>query len=728
MESQASIFPEDMQPEDLSATQAESELKRLAALIRQHDEAYYQKDAPSISDAEYDALRLRFTAVRERFPEIPLADDPSIRVGIEPSEAFVKVEHSLPMLSLDNAFDANEVESFLTRIKRFANLVADEQIPILVEPKIDGLSFSAIYKNGEFVRGITRGNGLVGEDITANLATLSNNPHPHTFPLRLNVSNPPFLLEVRGEIYMQKNDFLKLNEKRLVSGEALFANPRNAAAGSLRQLNPNITAERKLKYFIYGWGETTETLPELHSDYIQSLGEKYKFRIAPQGWILFKDQLDNFFKDYQNLIVINNLDDLRAFYYDIAELRSKLPYEIDGLVLKVNNLKLQSRLGFVQRAPRWAIAWKFPAEQAETVLEAIDIQVGRTGALTPVARLKPINVGGVMVSNATLHNEDEIRRKDVRVGDTVVLQRAGDVIPQIVRVIAEKRPVGSVEYIFPNTCPECGSPAVREEGEAVKRCTGGLICPAQQIEKLRHFVSRDALDIEGLGEKQIEQFWEKGLIREPQDIFKLEKNDRQSLTPLRNWKKWGEQSANNLFAAIEKARDVTLYRLIYALGIRHVGEGMASLIARHYPDAVAWKNAMFTLGENLDSDVAADLDSINGVGLKVVAALHDFFRDERQRRAVEAILSEVRIQPEKKRHVDSPISGKTVVFTGVLERMTRSEAKAEAETLGAKVASSVSAKTDYLVAGVDAGSKLENAKKLGVTVLTEEAWLSLIGR
>ena len=683
-----------------TALEAAAEIARLSAEIRAHDARYYQQDAPSISDAEYDGLRRELEALEAEFPQLIRPDSPTQRVGAAPSEAFSKVAHRVPMLSLANAFSRADVEEFLARAKRFLSLPEDAELAVVCEPKIDGLSFSARYEKGVLMHVATRGDGEVGENVTANMCTIAS------FPQRLN--GAPEVLEVRGEVYMDKRDFAALNEARLAAGEAAFANPRNAAAGSLRQLDPTITAQRKLSYFVYGVGEVSAALDQTQQASIAAL-QAMGFVINPR------------------IERHESAEEIMLYIAQLTGERDTLAYEIDGTVIKIDALTLQERLGQVARAPRWAIAYKFPAQQVTTTLESIDIQVGRTGALTPVARLTPVNVGGVMVSNATLHNEDEIARKDIRIGDRVVVQRAGDVIPQIVASLLEARNTETVAYVFPSQCPVCGSDAVREEGEAVRRCTGGLSCEAQIVERLKHLVGRNALDIEGLGEKLIEQFHREGLLAAPADIFALEARDREGLTRLKHREGMGEKSVENLFAAIARARNVPLRRFLFALGIRHIGEETAKLLARHYGSYSQWYSAMCAL-ENPDSEAAAQLSAIDGVGKKVVQALTHFFTDAKQRQMLEALAAELTIADEVVTNTHSPIAGKTVVFTGTLTRMGRSEAKALAETLGAKVAGSVSKKTDFLVAGDDAGSKLKEARNLGITILTEAEWMTMIGR
>jgi DNA ligase (NAD+) len=685
--------------EKLTTAEASRELARLADEIAGHDRRYYQDDAPSVSDADYDALRKRNTAIEVRFPDLVRSDSPSHRVGAAPADKFAKVRHAVPLLSLDNAFTGEDVVDFVARVRRFLGLKEDDELVITAEPKIDGLSASLRYEKGVFVLGATRGDGVEGEDITANLRTLKD------VPLRLH-SDAPAVAEVRGEVYMTHADFAALNKRQEKEGKPPFANPRNSAAGSVRQLDPAITAQRPLHFFAYTWGEMTKMPAKTQWDMLETF-KRWGFRVNP----LAKR--------------CRTTDDILAFYRDIEVKRATLGYDIDGVVYKIDRLDLQERLGFVSRSPRWATAHKFAAEQADTILQDIDIQVGRTGTLTPVAKLRPVTVGGVVVQNATLHNEDEIARKDVRIGDTVVVQRAGDVIPQIVRVILEKRPRGAKPYEFPQTCPICHSHAVREvdektgKAEAARRCTGGLICAAQAVERLRHFVSRDAFDIEGMGEKHIQAFYDEGWLREPADIFRLEKSHGNAI---REREGWGEQSAANLFSAIDRRRRISLDRFINALGIRHIGETMSKLLARNYQTLDAFLSAM-------ESDSAVEeLDNIEGVGETVAEAIKDFFDEAHNRRAVDHLIEEVGVTAVAARKTSgSPVAGKTLVFTGTLEKMTRPEAKARAEQLGAKVASSVSKKTDLVIAGPGAGSKLDEARKLGVNVIDEDDWLKLIG-
>jgi len=688
--------------EKLTAAEAKKELARLAEDIAAHDRHYYQNDAPTVSDAEYDALRKRNLAIEARFPDLVRLDSPSLRVGAKPSEKFAKVIHAIPMLSLDNAFADEDVADFVVRVRRFLGFKEDAELVIVAEPKIDGLSASLRYEKGLFVSGATRGDGVEGEDITANLRTLKD------VPLRLH-GDAPDVAEVRGEVYMLHEDFAALNARQVKEEKAVFANPRNSAAGSLRQLDPAVTASRPLHFFAYAWGEMSELPAATQWDMLQTF-KSWGFRVNP----LAKRR--------------HSVSELLEFYHDIETRRATLGYDIDGVVYKIDRLDLQERLGFVSRSPRWAIAHKFAAEQADTILEDIDIQVGRTGTLTPVAKLKPVTVGGVVVQNATLHNEDEIARKDVRIGDTVVVQRAGDVIPQIVRAIPEKRPHGARSYVFPHKCPACGSHAVREVDEktgrqdAARRCTGGLICPAQAVERLRHFVSRDAFDIEGLGGKHIQSFYEDGLLKEPADIFLLKKRYSAGERAIAGREGWGEQSATKLFEAVDRRRKIPLDRFINALGIRHVGETTARLLARNFHTLEGFLGAME--GEN----ALAELDAIGGVGETMAEAIRDFFAEPHNKKAIAHLLEGIDVQPvAAPKTQNSPVAGKTVVFTGSLEKMTRPEAKARAEALGAKVAGSVSKKTDLVVAGPGAGSKLAEAAKLGVEVIDEDAWLRLIG-
>ncbi len=696
---------------DLSYEDAKTRHKKLVKEIVHHDELYHGQDAPEISDAEYDALRRELEKIESDYPELATKESPSAKVGSAPSKGFKKVRHSVPMLSLSNVFSDEELYDFIDRVKRFLNF--DGNVEVVAEPKIDGLSCSLRYEGGNLVRAATRGDGTEGEDITANIFHIDD--VPKTLP-----KDAPDILEVRGEIYMRRDDFNALNEKQEAAGKQIFANPRNAAAGSVRQLDSSVTASRPLHFFGYALGEVSEYFSRSQWDIRKKL----------KGW--------GFVEAEPSSLCITP-EDILAYYNKVMVMRADLPYDIDGVVYKVNDLALQERLGFVSRSPRWATAHKFPAEKAVTILKSIDIQVGRTGALTPVARLEPITVGGVVVSNATLHNEDEIERKDVRIGDHVIIQRAGDVIPQVLGPILEKRPKDAKKYIFPDHCPVCGSMAIREEGEVARRCTGGLICKAQAVERLKHFVSRNAFDIEGMGAKIIEEFYEDGMIKTPGDIFRLQKNDAGSLTPLRAREGWGDLSAKNLFNAIEDRRNISLDRFIYALGIRQVGEATAKILAANYetlPDlsvkmvmAVAERAAHedeHKKPENI-GPVYAELCSLEGIGMSMADDLVGFFGEHHNKEILDDLQKELSIQPYiRPKVMDTPVAGKTVVFTGTLTTMTRAEAKAGAERLGAKVAGSVSKKTDYVVAGEDAGSKLKDAKELGVTVLTEEEWKSLI--
>jgi DNA ligase (NAD+) len=693
-------------PDVLTPAQAKAELKRLAAEIATHDRRYYQEDAPAVSDAEYDALRQRNGAIEDRFPDLVRPDSPSRRVGAAPAAKFAKVRHAVPMLSLGNVFDDAEVADFVNRIRRFLGLAGDDSLAFTAEPKIDGLSCSLRYEGGLLVNGATRGDGFEGEDVTANVRTIAEVPE------KLHGHRVPAVCEVRGEVYMSHADFFALNERQAAAGKPVFANPRNSAAGSLRQLDPAITAERPLKFFAYAWGEMSDMPEETQSAMVRWLGAR-GFAINP----LMK--------------VTHSTDEMLAVYRDIEIRRATLGYDIDGVVYKVDRLDLQERLGFVSRSPRWATAHKFPAEQATTTLHGIDIQVGRTGALTPVARLEPVTVGGVVVTNATLHNEDEIARKDVRVGDTVHIQRAGDVIPQVLGVVVEKRPAHSKPYAFPTVCPVCGSHAVREvnprsgKEDVVRRCTGGLICAAQRVERLKHFASRLAFDIEGLGDKQIELFFARGWIKEPADIFTLARRNRG--IKLEEEEGFGELSVRNLFAAVEARRSVPLNRLIFALGIRHIGETNAKLLARHYGSIEALRSGVAAAAAGHESEAYEELNAVEGIGDVVADAIVEFFKEPHNREVVDRLLAEVTVEPMEETRRDSPVAGKTVVFTGSLEQMTRDEAKAMAERLGAKVAASVSKKTDYVVAGPGAGSKLDKAREAGVAVLTEDEWFALIG-
>jgi len=766
--------------EQLSPEEAAEELARLSTELARHDLAYHQQDTPEISDADYDALKRRALQIEDAFPELTSDQSPSQQVGAAGSTQFAPVRHGEPMLSLDNAFDAGEVADFVARVRRFLKLDPAESIAFAAEPKIDGLSASLRYENGIFVQGATRGDGKTGEDVTANLRTLGD------IPERLAGSGWPAVIEIRGEVYAPNAEFDAFNAAAEAAGQRTYANPRNFAAGSLRQKNPTITAERPLRFFAYAWGETSDPFATTQTEALAAF----------HSWGLPVNPRSECVRDAEGLL---------AYYAGLSADRAGLGYDIDGVVYKVDRLDWQGRLGFVARSPRWAIAHKFPAQQAQTVLEDIDIQVGRTGSLTPVARLHPVTVGGVVVRNATLHNEDEIARKDVRIGDTVVLQRAGDVIPQILGVVADKRPVGAEPYVFPTHCPVCGSEAVREDGEARRRCTGGLVCDAQLVERLKHFVSRRAFDIEGLGEKQLLSFHERGWLKEPADIFRLAR-DEARLAELLAEDGYGETSVTNLVAGIDARRTIALDRLIFGLGIREIGEQTSLLLARHFGSWAAFHAVGLTVSEGVPSpdwsrlseghgvstrvlslmaeadvseadpwpeapidqklslafpgapaparralallatewsairrlaeiarnegpsETLGEIAGIAGVGPVAARAVAEFFHEPHNRAVVEALVQQLdQIEDAERPQADSPVSGKIVVFTGALERFTRDEAKARAESLGAKVSGSVSKKTDYVVAGPGAGSKLADAQKHGVAVLSEDEWLALIG-
>ena len=696
--------------QELSEEEAKAELARLADLLGRANAAYHTQDAPDLSDAEYDRLKRRNQAIEERFPGLKRADSPSDKVGAAPAEGFGKVRHDVAMLSLGNAFEDEDVVDFDARIRKYLGLPSGTPLAFTAEPKIDGLSLSLRYENGELVQAATRGDGAVGENVTANARTID------TIPTR--IQGAPALLEVRGEVYMRHDDFDALNARQTAKGGKTFANPRNAAAGSLRQLDAEITRARPLAFFAYAWGALSAPLAETQFQAIERL-KAFGFDTNPLTTLCDGPQ------------------EMIAHYRKIEEQRATLGYDIDGVVYKVNDLALQDRLGFRSTTPRWAIAHKFPAELAWTRLEDITIQVGRTGALSPVARLHPVTVGGVVVSNATLHNEDYIKGldskgariregKDIRVGDWVQVYRAGDVIPKIADVDLGKRPEDAEAYIYPTTCPECGSDAIREEGDAVRRCTGGLICPAQAVEKLKHFVSRAAFDIDGLGAKQVEQFYADGWIAEPADIFTLKARYGSGMQQLKNREGWGEKSADKLFQAIEDKRKIPLSRLIFALGIRHVGEAASNLIAQHYGSWTAFEAAM---GHAKSGDGPAwdDLIGVDGVGQVMAQSLVSTFAQEAERASIDRLVAELSVQDVARPDTEgSPVAGKTVVFTGTLEKMTRAEAKARAERLGAKVSGSVSAKTDILVAGPGAGSKAKKAADLGIQTLDEDGWLALI--
>ena len=678
----------------MSAEQARLAHDELADALHAHNVAYYQDDAPMVSDAEYDALFQQLVALEAAFPELKTEDSPTQKVGAAPSQGFAKIRHAIPMLSLGNAFDDEDVGEFMARIRRFLSIGDDEPLEIVGEPKIDGLSVNLRYENGVFVRGATRGDGAEGEDITANLRTIGDIPEKLA-------GNAPGIAEIRGEVYLPKSAFRALNETQQANDAKIFANPRNAAAGSLRQLDSAITAQRPLRMFAYSWGEFSADVADSQWEFLETISA-WGFQTNPISRLC------------------TSLEEVLRLYHDIGEQRAQLDYDIDGVVYKVNRIDLQRRLGFVSRAPRWAIAHKFPAEQATTILKGIDIQVGRTGSLTPVARLEPVTVGGVVVSNATLHNEDEIARKDVRIGDTVVIQRAGDVIPQVVRPVLEKRPQSAVPYAFPTTCPVCGSEAVRDVDEAVRRCTGGLICSAQSVERLKHFVSRNAFDIEGLGAKNITAFHEDGLVNGPADIFRL----AEKCDTLLERDGWGDQSVDNLLAAIDERRKIGLDRFIYALGIRQIGQATARLLARTYGTVDAWRAAM-TAAQDREGEAYQDLLNIDGIGASVAEDLLAFVHEDHNRHVLDDLEDALEIEAVAAPSSDSTLSGKTIVFTGTLEKMTRSEAKARAEALGAKVSGSVSSKTDLLVAGPGAGSKARKAAELGIETIDEDGWITL---
>src|SRR5579872_6279 len=691
--------------QSLSLAEAKREHARLAAEIAEHDRRYYAEDAPTVSDAEYDALRRRYSELERAYPSLADADSLSRKVGAAPSARFAKIRHAAPMLSLDNAFTDEDVIDFVGRIRRFLRLPEDAEIAFSAEPKIDGLSMSLRYEDGALVSGATRGDGNVGEDVTANIRTLED------VPKKLKGKSVPKICEVRGEVYMTKHGFLALNKRQAEIGGQIFVNPRNSAAGSLRQKDPSITAARPLGFFAYAWGEMSAMPANSQSGMIKWF-ETCGFKTNP----LTK--------------MCRSVEALLKFHHEIAEQRATLDYDIDGVVYKVDRLDWQERLGFVSRNPRWAIAHKFPAEKAMTIVRDIEIQVGRTGALTPVAKLEPVTVGGVVVQNATLHNEEEIKRLDVRVGDTVTIQRAGDVIPQVLDVVLDKRPRGSKEYLFPKKCPcPLHTDVVRETiaggGEGARsHCTGEFACPHQATEHLKHFVSRRAFDIDGLGEKQIELFYGEGWVKEPADIFTLEARNKD--LRLEEIEGFGEISVRNLFGAIAARREISLERFIYALGVRHVGETTALALARGYGSWEAFHAACLRLAK-ADEEAKQEMDALDQIGDTVIESLSDYFGEEHNRRRIERLAKEVSIRDAEKPRTDSALAGKTIVFTGSLERMTRDEAKASAERLGAKVSGSISAKTDLVVAGPGAGSKLTKARELGVETIDEDEWLKRIG-
>ena len=689
--------PADTPVAELDADAAAAELARLAREIARHDALYHTDAAPEIDDAAYDALRRRNAAIEARFPALKRSDSPSDRVGAPAAGGFRRIRHAVPMLSLANAFDEADVREFAARVRRFLDLAADAPVALVAEPKIDGLSASLRYEDGVLVAGVTRGDGTEGEDVTANVRTVAD------IPPRLATAEPPRILEVRGEVYMTRSDFAALNAARAEAGEPLYANPRNAAAGSLRQLDPGVTEARRLRFFAYAWGEASAGLG--------ATAWEARARLAGLGFALNEPAAR-----------CAGVDEAVAYHAGMEARRAGFDFDLDGVVYKVDRLDWQARLGAASRSPRWAVAHKFAAETATTRLAAIDVQVGRTGALTPVATLLPVTVGGVVVTRATLHNEDEIARKDVRVGDTVTVRRAGDVIPQIIAVDLGKRPDDATPFAFPDACPVCGSSAVREAGGAVRRCTGGLVCDAQAVERLRHFVARDAFDIEGLGSRQIAAFWRDSLVREPADLFRLDAH-AEALAARDGW---GETSVRNLLAAIAGRRRIALERFVYALGIRQVGQANARLLAQTYGSL---DNLLAAAEEARDpeSEAYRALVAVDGIGPRVASDIVGFFAEPRNRDAVAALAAEVTVEDAAAANESSPLSGKTVVFTGKLETMGRAEAKATALAAGAKVAGSVSAKTDYVVAGADAGGKLAKARGLGVVVLSEEEWRRLTG-
>ncbi|WP_339767960.1 NAD-dependent DNA ligase LigA [uncultured Pseudosulfitobacter sp.] len=694
----------------MTEAQARDELARLADVLAGANRAYHTEDAPRIDDAEYDALKRRNAQIEARFPDLKRDDSPSDQIGAEPAEGFSKIRHAVSMLSLSNAFEAEDVADFDGRVRKYLGLAADAPLAYTAEPKIDGLSLSLRYENGALVSAATRGDGQVGENVTANALTIDDIPQ--------SIKNAPSILEVRGEVYMSHADFAALNARQTERGGKTFANPRNAAAGSLRQLDASITRARPLRFFAYTWGEISEPLADTQMAAINRL-KQMGFQTNPLTQLC------------------DGPAEMITHYAKIEQMRSALGYDIDGVVYKVNDLALQGRLGFRSTTPRWATAHKFPAELAWTRLETIDIQVGRTGALSPVARLAPVTVGGVVVSNATLHNEDyiagrdskggEIRAgKDIRIGDWVQVYRAGDVIPKVADVDLTKRPDNATPYAFPQVCPECGSDAIREPGDAIRRCSGGMICPAQAVEKLKHFVARGAFDIEGLGAKQVEQFHADGWIAEPADIFTLRDRYGSGMQQLKNREGWGDKSASNLFDAIDDRRKIALSRLIFGLGMRHVGEAASNLLALHYGTWDAFAAAMDAAADP-ENDAWADLIGIDGVGAVMAGSLTATFAQDTERAAIDRLVAQLDVQATERPDTSgSPVAGKIVVFTGTLEKMTRAEAKARAETLGAKVSGSVSAKTDILVAGPGAGSKAKKAAELGITTLDEDGWLALI--
>jgi len=674
----------------------EKKISELSSAIEKHNILYHQKDSPKIADSEYDSLKKELEGLEKKFPKLAKKDSSINKVGAAPAKEFKKIKHVLPMLSLSNCFEDKDVEDFFIRMQKFLNLARDKEIEVIAEPKIDGLSCSLRYEAGKLVQAATRGDGQNGEDITQNVKTIANIPHNLE-------GNFPDILEVRGEVYIGRDDFLSLNKTQEKNNGKIFANPRNAAAGSLRQLDSKITAARPLRFFAYALGEVSKLEAKTQDD----------IREALKNWG---------FETPEPYTICHSANEIIKHYLKIYEDRINIPYDIDGVVYKINNLEFQKRLGFISRSPRWATAHKFPAEQAETILKNIIIQVGRTGVLTPVAELEPINVGGVIVSRATLHNKDELIRKDTRIGDHVIIQRAGDVIPQIVKVVLEKRKADSKEFIFPEVCPECGSSAVNEKDEVATRCTGGLICPAQAVERLKHFVSRLAFDIEGLGDKIINEFWQEDFIKTPADIFKL----KTHADKIKTREGWGELSVKNLLESIEAHKEILLDRFIYSLGISKIGQATAKKLGANYKTL---ENLIENINKCLDieSPELQELLSIEDVGPAVANDLISFFKEEHNQNIIKDLQAEIKIQEYVvNENRNSLLAGKTVVFTGKLQKLSREEAKAQAEHAGAKAAGSVSKKTDYVIAGQDAGSKLKKARDLGVIIISEDEWLAII--
>jgi len=698
-------------PDKLTEQQARDEIDELAELIKYHDRLYYDDAEPEITDAEYDDLRIRNSKIEKLFRHLVRRDSPSNKVGTPPSEKFQKIRHEIPMLSLGNAFSFEDIENFLDGIRSFIIELKDPSIPIEIvgEPKVDGVSCSLRYEKNKLVFGATRGDGIEGEDVTENVKTI------HDIPIKLPPTAPE-IVEIRGEIYMTDEEFLKFNEGQEERGEKIFANPRNAAAGSLRQLDPKISATRPLRFFGYAWGDISEP--------IAATQWEARERISSWGFKLNKPSR-----------ILNNIDEIRQYYEEIQSERSVFGFSIDGVVYKINRIDLQERLGFISRSPRWAIAHKFSPEQGQTHIRDIKIQVGRVGSLTPIAELEPLNIGGVLVSRATLHNQDEIEKKDFRKGDLVIVQRAGDVIPQVVSCVLTERPKSAEPYKFPEICPICNSATAREQFESVRYCTGGLYCPAQSLERLKHFVSRNAFDIEGLGEKNIEMFYIEGLVKDPTDIFKLEErlskrdldfNSTETIAPLEEREGWGAKSASNLFFAIRDRKKISFDRFLYALGMKHIGETTAKIIARNYLSFKAFMQSAIA-SQDKKSIEYKHLTNISGIGTTAGDAIVDFFNNDHNVKVIKELISLIEISDFVPTYsTQSKIAGKTIVFTGALDKMSRGEAKTKAESLGANVSNSISKKTDYVVAGDSAGSKLKKARDLGVTVISEDDWFKLI--